>query len=64
MNPGPFVGVDMRVVSDLDVGQDGGAGVADSHLDGSVNRRSSLKVAQKQAPVQGYVRNLKMIEQF
>ena len=48
----------MRVVPDLDVGQDGGAGVADGDFDAALDGGARLQVAEEQAAVQGDVANL------
>ena len=53
----------MRVVPDLDVGQDGGAGVADGDFDAALDGGASLQVAEEQATVQGDVANLEMTHQ-
>ncbi len=67
MYPRPFVWINMRVVADLDVRQDGGARVAHGNLDGPVHGGASLQVAEEQTAVERNVTDLhknKLVEKM
>ncbi len=67
MYPRPLVRINMRVVANLDVREDGGTRVAHGNLDGPVHGGAGLQVAEEQTAVERNVTDLhknKLVEKM